>query len=156
MLKVMAVTTSVKTKLAIINVMSHRLVDPRAQMEHIMGLFRYADEKTAVEEALKARITVLNGQSFRTSSTTAAPVRPAGGRGRGAGRGDGFRPSRGQSTTSIETEDKKEDAPAAPRPAVNLRAAFGGGGGGLGLLSKLGKKPAAEEAKPPQAAEENN
>lgn len=165
LLKLIQVTTSIKTKLAIINLIAPRLTDPRVKMEHMIGLFRYADEKTSVEEALKARITTLNGSAFRTNSsplpTPAAPTAggrggPAAGRGRGgAGRGDAFRPSRVQSlpsnfdTTELkeaikqaeeakQQEEKTEEEssePAAPRPAINLRAAFG----------KIGK-PAAPAA----------
>lgn len=42
-----------------------RLIDPRAKVDHFIGLFRYSEEKEKVQEVLKARSDALNANLFR-------------------------------------------------------------------------------------------
>jgi hypothetical protein len=54
-----------KTRLAFIVMLGPRLIDPRAKVDHFIGLFRYSEEKEKVQEVLKARSDVLNANLFR-------------------------------------------------------------------------------------------
>lgn len=58
------VTTSIKTKIAIIQMIGPRLTDPKTRLTYFTGLFRYMEEKTVVEEVLKARAHVLTTTLF--------------------------------------------------------------------------------------------
>lgn len=118
LVRVLNVTTSVKTKLAIVNAIAPRLSDPKVGMEQLVNLFRYAEEKTVVEEAVKTRIQALAGAAFTRGGGMLATGR-GGGRGRGTGRGS-QRPSLDSSvpialsssetaTTVVPEEDGKID-----------------------------------------------
>ena len=48
-------TLSVKTRIAMIQHVGPRLIDPRAKASQLVGLFRYSEEKEKVESVLKAR-----------------------------------------------------------------------------------------------------
>lgn len=102
----MDITTSEKTRLAIIVSLAARLTDPRSKMEYFSGLFRFADQKCKVEDALKSRMQALSNALFKKMEPSSV-LSPGGrgGRGRGnagilspAGRGRGGRGS--SSTTS--------------------------------------------------------
>lgn len=105
------VTASVKTRLAMILMIAPRLVDPRAQYDTLVGLFRFSEEKAQIEEALKLRIQSLNNSIFKKESSSVFGGR--GGRGRGGltsgksmymgGRGDARRP------TSLPINFRPED-----------------------------------------------
>ena len=91
MLRILEVTPSVKTRIAIIRMISPRLTDPKSESEAILNLFRYSEEKTQVEEALKARAKAIEKSRYSAAPKASIPgsntphgVRP--GRGRG-GRG---------------------------------------------------------------------
>jgi hypothetical protein len=92
LLKLLEVTTSVKTKITMIAMLGPRLVDPKSKMTTFLDIFRYAEEKARVEEILKARASTLSSAVFK--QTTA--IAPGAGRGRGgAGRGTGLLGGRG-------------------------------------------------------------
>jgi hypothetical protein len=94
LIKLLHVTTSIKTKLSIVSTVCPRLSDPKAGFEQLTNLFRYAEEKEIVEEAVKSRIQTLTGAAFSRSGMLTTAVSGRGiGRGRGAGRGTGHRPS---------------------------------------------------------------
>jgi hypothetical protein len=59
------ITPSIKTRLAFIVMLGPRLIDPRAKVDHFIGLFRYSEEKEKVQEVLKARSDALNANLFR-------------------------------------------------------------------------------------------
>jgi len=59
------ITPSVKTRLAFIVMLGPRLINPRAKVDHFIGLFRYSEEKEKVQEVLKARSDALNANLFR-------------------------------------------------------------------------------------------
>lgn len=82
LLRLVEVTTSLRTQLTIIAMIGPRLVDPRAKTAELLGLFRFADQKAKVEEILKARATALAVTIYKNSPAST----PGGGRG-GAGRG---------------------------------------------------------------------
>ena len=85
--KIIDTITSMKTKLAIILMLAPRLTDPRSKMDEFINIFRYADDKTKVEDAMKNRAQLIGSSGFsRTSSTGMSTGR--GGRG-GMGRGSG-------------------------------------------------------------------
>lgn len=115
------VTASVKTRLAMILMIAPRLVDPRAQYDTLVGLFRFSEEKAQIEEALKLRIQSLNNSIFKKESSSVFGGR--GGRGRGGltsgksmymgGRGDARRPTslpinfRPEDISELEAMDKQ-------------------------------------------------
>jgi hypothetical protein len=51
----MDLTLSVKTRIAMIQHVGPRLIDPRAKATQFVGMFRYSEEKEKVESVLKAR-----------------------------------------------------------------------------------------------------
>jgi hypothetical protein len=127
--KMVEVTTSIRTKIAIIGHVGPRLVDPKAKPAYFAGLFRYAEEKSQVEEILKARTQVLASTMFSKTegikNMSARHIHPAGrgspGRGAGAGRGGGPG-SRAGSNTSIESgaSSVKERGTPIHTSAVNV------------------------------------
>lgn len=70
LLQLLSLTPSVKTNVAIVLMIAPRLVDPRSLFDEILGHFRYAEYKSQVEDALKARIQSLNSSQFRKDSTS--------------------------------------------------------------------------------------
>eukprot|EP01040_Poterioochromonas_malhamensis_P005515 gene5515-5923_t len=112
--KIVEVTTSVKTKINIIGQVGARLVDPKSKTAYFTGLFRYAEEKSAVEEILKARTQTLASAMFsktdtiRNGSGRLLTGRGSPGRGVGAGRGAGSRANlKSNSSASIEKDISK-------------------------------------------------
>jgi hypothetical protein len=85
LLEILSATTSVKTRVAIIQSIGPRLTDPQAKKDELMGLFRYAEEKLKVEEVLKAAWTRVSQQQKGGNLLSAK----GGGAGRGAGAGPG-------------------------------------------------------------------
>lgn len=92
LIRLLNVTTSIKTKLAMITGTAPRVSDPKAGLEQVTSLFRYAEDKDVVEEAFKTRIQAVTGATFARGGGMLAAGR-GGGRGRGAGRGGSQRPS---------------------------------------------------------------
>lgn len=84
LLSLVNLTPSVKTRLAIIDHIAPRLVDPRSEYEALVGLFRFSEEKQQVEEALKSRIQMLNHSIFNREGSS---ILSRGGRGRGLASG---------------------------------------------------------------------
>ena len=76
------ITTSIKTKLAFITLLGPRLTDPTSKTDQLLGIFRFAEEKTKVEDILKARQAKITSKQFVSGKGS-----PAAGRGGGAGRG---------------------------------------------------------------------
>ena len=114
LLKIMSVTTSVKTKLAFITMLGPRLTDPRAKSQELLDNFRFAEEKAKVEEVLKNRMNTIQSANFRVQSAKSPPG------GRGLGRG-GMGASR-KDIGSIDAFASTESSPAGR----------GGRGGGQG------------------------
>jgi len=121
--KLIDITPSIKTKISIITMVGPRLVDPRSKMEYFVGLFRFAEEKSAVEEILKARTQTMNAAMF--TKVSVGPVLsggrnggrggPLGGGGRGGGANSHAAHKRGVSdiaaiTFSAEQEELKAEA----------------------------------------------
>jgi hypothetical protein len=72
-LKILDTTTSIRTKLVLLEMIGPRLTDPKAKMDQILGLFRFAEEKSKVEEILKARSATLLSSMFKaTPSSTSS------------------------------------------------------------------------------------
>lgn len=139
--RIVEVTTSLKTRLAIILSVAPRLTDPRSRLEHFTGLFRFVEEKAQVEEAFKLRIQAINGSLFRKTDS-ASVLSPGGGRG-GRGRGPGSLLSAGRGRGGRETSNNiptiMEEQRSDPKPRVmsmpihshtkNVFAAVGGAAG---------------------------
>jgi len=70
--------------LEIISKIAPRLLDPKEKTEHLLGLFRFVEDKGRVEECLKARIQTLNNNMFKRDILTGV-------RGSRSGRGGGGR-----------------------------------------------------------------
>lgn len=93
LVQLLDLTPSTKTRLAMMSHIGPRLIDPKAQANQVLSLFRYAQDKAAVEEVLKARANVINSAAFKQSSTLLGPSgstsggRTIGAAGRGGGRG---------------------------------------------------------------------
>merc|ERR1719329_485890 len=87
LLKVLNTTESVKTRLKIIQEVAPRLSDPRSKMGEIQGLFRFSEEKSLVEEALKQRAHVMSNAMFSTGGVQVPSSSMHGGRGGRGGRG---------------------------------------------------------------------
>jgi hypothetical protein len=69
LLLVCDVTPSLKTKLEFISSIGPRLIDPASSADKLLGLFRYATEKSAVEKILKDRNLALTSSQFSTVSS---------------------------------------------------------------------------------------
>jgi hypothetical protein len=82
-------TTSIRTKIAIIQMVGPRLIDPKAKISYFTGLFRYTEEKSIVEEVLKARAQVLATSMFSRKEGIKSFA------GRGPGRGNPLAAGRG-------------------------------------------------------------
>eukprot|EP01039_Chlorochromonas_danica_P003027 gene3023-3302_t len=81
LLQLISLTPSVKTNVAIVLMIAPRLVDPRSLFDEILGHFRYAEYKSQVEDALKARIQSLNSSQFKKDSAASPLFAGRGGRG---------------------------------------------------------------------------
>lgn len=66
--QIVDITTSVKTKIAIITMLGPRLTDPKAKLDYFTGLFRFVEEKSVVEEVLKHRAHILATSIFTKAS----------------------------------------------------------------------------------------
>ena len=94
-------TTSLKTRLEFIKTLGPRLVDPTAKTAEFTGMFRFAEEKSQVEQVLKSRSSAL-GITQLTNTRRASHILSSRG-GRGGGRGGSRRESvtaEGQSPSS--------------------------------------------------------
>lgn len=110
LIKLLEVTTSLKTKIAIIGLIGPRLMDPKAKIAYFTGLFRFVEDKNTVEEILKTRAQTINSSVFSRSEN----LKGAGGRGIGrssitsrSGRGSmrsGLSPMGGSSSSLTPTK----------------------------------------------------
>lgn len=80
LIKLLEVTTSLKTKIAIIGLIGPRLMDPKSKLSYFTGLFRFVEDKNTVEEILKTRAQTINSSVFTRSDNIKAAA------GRGIGR----------------------------------------------------------------------
>jgi hypothetical protein len=89
--KMVDTTLSVRTRISMMATIGPRLVDPKAKTDYFLGLFRYAEEKSQVEDILKARTQTLNSSMYNKMGASESSYRGglAGGRGGGAGGGGG-------------------------------------------------------------------
>ena len=69
LMQLLLAITSVKTRIAIVGLIGPRLTDPSAKSTELLALFRFSEEKSKVEEILKARITTLKSTAFRLSTS---------------------------------------------------------------------------------------
>jgi len=74
---------------------SPRLTDPKSEIDSILSLFRFSEEKTQVEEALKARAQALEKQRYSAAIPPVTPNKRADGKGPGRGGGGRGRGGRG-------------------------------------------------------------
>ena len=58
---------SIKTRLAVVEMLGPRLIDPNTKPDDILCLFRYSQDKEKVAEILKLRASTLTSSIFRTS-----------------------------------------------------------------------------------------
>ena len=93
----MNTTTSIRTKLAMVLMIVPRMTDPRNH-EQITEEFRFATEKTLVQDTMKARAKILAGSVFRVTDAKTSSgqgggllARGTSCRGRGGGKGGGGR-----------------------------------------------------------------
>ena len=86
LIKLLEVTTSLKTKIAIIGLIGPRLLDPKAKTAYFTGLFRFVEDKNAVEEIFKARAQTIQSTAFSRSDTLNRGGRGGGGPAATAGR----------------------------------------------------------------------
>jgi hypothetical protein len=84
----MDLTTSLKTKMSIVSMIGPRITDPRQGVDKVQAVFRFAEDKTQIEEIFRSRTQALNGSLF-TRSTTKVVTPIGGGRGGTGGRGTG-------------------------------------------------------------------
>lgn len=98
------------------------MIDPKAKSAEIIDLFRYVDDRTQVEEVLKARaVTVAKMSSFQSSKPLIGGRGTIGGRGGSVcgGRGRGSRISgRGIARPSQVQNSSKDEVPPAPKVSV--------------------------------------
>lgn len=113
LIRLLNVTTSIKTKLAIVNGIAPRLSDPKAGLEQVTNLFRFAEEKSIVEDAFKSRIQTLTGAAFSRGGMLSPGGGRGAGRGKGAGRGFGHRPSLESSGLTAAAESASSVSPSA-------------------------------------------
>lgn len=130
--RLVGTTESLKTKINIIAIVGPRLIDPRAESDYLIGLFKYAKHKDQVKEILKARAQILNSAMFNKASnsrpmlaadkstphtpTSSSPL-AVGGRG-GSGRGSGGRGGRGRGRGTPDRISKSN--PATPRAGTTI------------------------------------
>jgi hypothetical protein len=146
LLAILNCVTSQKTKLAIIEHLAPRLVDPKKHQPELLEIFRFVNEKEKVESLLKARSQTISASVFRrddgvqpTASTDSNPdevsvepssTSPRSGKGNtGAGRGSGIKgisnrsAGRGQGAShSIDTSDEAVGRGKKPSKSPNNTA----------------------------------
>jgi len=82
LLKLLESTSSSKTKISIISLISPRLVDPQDMLDQFLSIFRFVEEKNQVEECLRRRMQNLKGSIFiKKVSSLSRFGRSKGGRG---------------------------------------------------------------------------
>jgi len=96
LVKIVEVTSSLKTRIAMITMLGPRLSDPNSHVATFTDMFRFNEDKKTVEEVLKARTNALNASQFTKKAAGSTLLRggPGGRGGRGgasmmAGRGGG-------------------------------------------------------------------
>ena len=133
--KLVEVTESVKTKIQIISIIGPRLTDPRAKTEYFVGLFRFSEEKSTVEEVLKARTVTMNAAIFTKVNNLSNSGGRGGGRlggrnGSSGGRGVTTHNRGGSDVANLDRiiEDEPFKCESAKLPVVdrrsNLRRSF--------------------------------
>ena len=95
LMQICELTTSLKTRIEFIKQLGPRLVDPSAKTAEFTGMFRFAEEKTQVEQVLKSRSSAL-GITQLTNVRRSSNILASRG-GRGGGRGGNRAPEEGQS-----------------------------------------------------------
>ncbi len=79
--EIVCTTASLKTRLSMIALLGPRLIDPNGRITVFTDMFRFADDKRAVEEVLKSRANMLSRSQFlqgdhsRRGSASAALLR---------------------------------------------------------------------------------
>lgn len=91
LIKLLDSTSSLKTKLKIVSMISPRLIDPNSKTEEILSLFRFSEDKKYVENALKDRAKNMNVSQFTKPSSVKSSILSGRGRGSGSIRGRGGR-----------------------------------------------------------------
>ena len=91
LLELISFTNSIKTKIAVIEMICPRVIDPNAKKAEILEKFQYAADKQRVEAAIKDRADMLVSRRFSANPSNLLQISPTAG-GIGAG-GAGRRPS---------------------------------------------------------------
>lgn len=118
------ITPSVKTRIGIISIIAPRLTDPRAKMQDIVAMFRFSDEKSQVEEMIKARANTMNASAFSHVGGIASSFggMKEQGRGRGGGRGGAGGRGRGNAVSrprpSPPTDEGSTDSPGSTESSL--------------------------------------
>jgi hypothetical protein len=81
LLQILGLVEASKTKMSVLHLLVPRLIDPKSSFDQVTALFRFAEEKTQVEELYKERIQIVNAAVFKRSEKGNNVL--AAGRGRG-------------------------------------------------------------------------
>lgn len=125
LVRLVATTESLKTKINLIAIVGPRLTDPRGESDYLIGLFKYAKHKDQVKEILKARAQILNAAMFNKGSNILAQLTiekatpsssplALGGRSGSGGRGSG-RGGRGRGRGTPDSSRISQSNPGTPR-----------------------------------------
>ena len=81
LIKIVEITPSLKTRIAMITMIAPRLSDPSAHVSTFTDMFRFAEQKQAVEDVLKARMHAIQSSKFTKSAGSGLLRGGPGGRG---------------------------------------------------------------------------
>lgn len=109
LLKILDVTPSVKTRIFMIKLIGPRLTDPKSKANTILGLFRFAEEKRVVEEALKIRSKALENGKYSLQTVVNATPNIGVRRGRGGRGGRGLVSTNSRRISSRDLRDHREE-----------------------------------------------
>lgn len=84
--QIVETTSSIRTKISMIEMIAPKLVDPVEMKEHFVNIFKFSEEKERVEKALKGRLTSIQNAVFLNRSNSVRRNSSTFTRGRG-GRG---------------------------------------------------------------------
>ena len=94
-----------------------RLIDPKAKVSYFVDLFRFSEDKSVVEDILKARVNTLNATAFNRVDNS----KVLGVRGRG-GRGGSKSPSPNRNSGKLSTHTSPTESPQTSRVSVDTKS----------------------------------
>ena len=135
-------TESSKTKMAMIQIIATRLTDPLEAKEELNNIFKYAEDKEKVADAMRQRHRSLHNSQFTTSPTSRLSNRPMPrmSRGRGGRGARNDRSSRHNSMTSSGSVSQKESLAATNSD------------GSIPVMAKLQITPRQSQLEPPPSS----